>query len=806
MFFMKSIKFFLLAILTLGYVQYGISQINKVTLPNGWTLTPIGKQLPLGDLPLNMAVSPNKKLLAITNNGQSTQTIQLVDVKTEKILDAISIDKSWYGLVFSADNKSLYASGGNDNRILIYNVQSSKLNLIDSIQLGNKWPVKISPAGICINNAENTMYVVTKENNSLYEINLKTKKIAVYPLGAEAYTCLLSADKKQLYISLWGSDQLLVWNTITKKVTKTIAIGDNPNELLLTKNGQYLYVANANDNSVAVVNTNTLAIEEVLNAALFPNAPNGSTTNGLALNEVETKLYVANADNNCLAVFNVAKKGFSESIGFIPVGWYPTSVKIINNKVFVANGKGLTSLANPNGPSPVRKKETVNYQAGDENAKVKQVEYIGSLFKGTLSIFAEPSTTKLAAYTKMVYANTPYSKEKELVSNGEVGNPVPHRIGDKSPIKHVFYIVKENRTYDQVLGDMAQGNGDTSLVLFGKDITPNQHAIASEFVLLDNFYVDAEVSADGHNWTMAAYANDYTEKNWPTSYGGRGGTYDFEGQKKIAYPKGGFLWDHALKAKVSFRTYGEFADDYKANYATLEGKFCKYYTSWDQKVADTTRFQQWKRDFDSLLAIDKVPALNTLRMINDHTEGTKIGRPTPYAHVADNDYAVGLFVEYLSKSPIWNESVVFILEDDAQNGADHVDAHRSPAFIAGGLVKRKLVDHTMYTTSGMLRTLELILGIPPMSQYDAAAEPMWRCFTSKANNTPFKSILPTVDLKEKNTKLDKLARLSGTLDFSKEDNVPDLLFNQLLWKAIKGVNTPVPAPRRSAFLKPIETD
>ncbi len=803
---MKSIKLFLLAILILGYVQHGFSQINKVTLPNGWTLTPIGKQLPLGDLPLNMAVSPNKNLLAITNNGQSSQTIQLVDVKTEKLLDAISIDKSWYGLVFSADNKSLYASGGNDNRILIYNVQSKKLNLIDSIQLGNKWPVKISPSGICVNNTEHILYVVTKENNSLYEINLKTKKIAVYPLGSEAYTCLLSADKKQLYISLWGSDQLLVWNTVTKKVTKTIAIGDNPNELLLTKNGQYLYVANANDNSVAVVNTNTLTVEEVLNAALFPNAPNGSTTNGLALNEAETKLYVANADNNCLAVFNVAKKGFSESIGFIPVGWYPTSVKIINNKVFVANGKGLTSLANPNGPSPVRKKETVNFQAGDENAKVKQVEYIGSLFKGTLSVFAEPSTNKLAAYTKMVYANTPYTKEKELVANGEAGNPVPHRIGDKSPIKHVFYIVKENRTYDQVLGDMTQGNGDTSLVLFGKDITPNQHAIASEFVLLDNFYVDAEVSADGHNWTMAAYANDYTEKNWPTSYGGRGGTYDFEGQKKIAYPKGGFLWDHALKAKVSFRTYGEFADNYKANYPTLEGKFCNYYTSWDQKVADTTRFQQWKRDFDSLLAINKVPALNTLRMINDHTEGTKIGRPTPYAHVADNDYAVGLFVEYLSKSPIWNESVVFILEDDAQNGADHVDAHRSPAFIAGGLVKRKMVDHTMYTTSGMLRTLELILGIPPMSQYDAAAEPMWRCFTSKADSTPFKSILPTVNLKEKNTKQDKLARLSASLDFSKEDNVPDLLFNQLLWKAIKGVNTPVPAPRRSAFLKLIETD
>lgn len=780
------------------------AQMKQTQLPNGWKISPIGKQIPLEDLPLNIVISPNKKLAAITNNGQSTQGIHLFDVQNQKLLDYVTTAKSWYGLVFSKNNQYLYASGGNDNWILKYAIASNKLQLVDSIKLGDKWPIRISPTGICINDAKNTMYAVSKENNMLYEIDLETKKQINYPLGAEAYTCVLSPDQKQLYISLWGADQLLVWDTEKRQSIKRLAIGDNPNELLLTKNGQYLFVANANDNSVAVVNTKELIIEEVLNTALFPNAPNGSTANGLALNETETKLYVANADNNNLAVFDVSNKGFSKSIGFIPTGWYPTNLKIVAGTVFVTNGKGLSSKANPNGPNPIRRKQSVNYQGGDLKAKPKEVEYIGGLFKGSLSIFKEPNLQELATYTKQVYSNTPYNKNKELSTNGQLGNPIPRNVGDSSPIKHVFYIIKENRTYDQVLSDLPQGNGDSSLLLFGRNITPNQHAVAEQFVLLDNFYVDAEVSADGHNWSTAAYANDYTEKTWVTSYGGRGGTYDYEGQKKIAAPKGGFLWDYALKARVSFRTYGEFADDYAANYPTLEGKFCPYFTSWDEKVRDTTRFYQWKREFDSLYAINQVPSLNTLRFINDHTEGTRIGRPTPFAHVADNDYAVGLFIEYLSKHPIWNKTAIFILEDDAQNGADHVDAHRSTAYVAGGYVKRGFVDHTMYSTSSMLRTIELILGIPPMSQYDAAAEPMWRSFNTVPNSTPFNSIQPLVDINEKNIKVDELSTVSESLDFSKEDNVPDLLFNQLLWKAIKGKHSIMPAPIRSAFIKIID--
>lgn len=790
--------FFALVILPFTII---CSAQKKVTLPNGWSLTPAGTSFMLGDLPLNIAVSSSKKYMAVTNNGQSKQYIQLIDVKSEKVLDSIIIPKSWLGIKFSADEKYLYASGGNDNWILQYSITKNKLILKDSIKLGKKWPNKISPAGIDINDAKHLMYVVTKDNNSLYIIDLNTKKIRdSLSLPAEAYTCLLSPNKDRLYISCWGCDKILLFNCVSNKLEGEIAVGDNPNDMCVTKNGRYLFVANANDNSVSVIDAVNKKVIETLNCALYPNAPAGSTTNAVALSDDQKTLYIANADNNCLAVFDVSNPGFSSSKGFIPTGWYPTCIKVIGKKIFVSNGKGFTSLANPRGPNPVVKRQKVNYKAGDKS-KPLQIQYIGGLFIGTMSVIDVPSEKQLGKYSQQVYQNTPYTKERETMTAGKSGNPIPTKTGNSSPIKYVFYIIKENRTYDQVLGDVKEGNGDTSLVLFGEKITPNQHKLAKDFVLLDNFFVDGEVSADGHNWSMGAYATDYLEKNWVTSYGGRGGEYDAEGTREIANNKGGFIWDNAKRAGVTYRTYGEFADDYKPNIPVLKDHFCTYFTSWDQKVRDTTRVNQWKRDFDSLVAINALPRLNTLRLINDHTEGLVVGRPTPFAHVADNDLSVGMFIEYLSKSLVWKESVVFILEDDAQNGPDHVDAHRSPAYIAGPYVKRNFVDHTPYTTSGMLRTMELILGIPPMSQYDAAAEPMWRCFTDKADLTPFISLSANIDLTEKNTAVNELSKKSAMFDLSKEDKVPDMEFTEVIWKGIKGINSVVPSPTRSAFLR-----
>jgi len=779
-------------------------QLNEksVLLPNGWSLSPAGRSLPLGDLPLNLAVSKSGRYLAVTNNGQSIQSIQLIDPKTEKVLHNIIIPKSWYGLKFSADDKFLYASGGNDNLILQYVIVNNKLLLKDSIVLGRKWPEKISPAGIDIDDNAKMMYVVTKGNNSLYVINIANKSIIQQlELGKEAYTCLLSPDKKELYISSWGGDKVQIYSTQQRKIIDEIAVGDNPNELLLNKKGNYLFVANANDNSVSVIDITSRKTVEILNVALYPDAPSGSTTNGLALSADEKKLYIANADNNCLAVFDVTEPGRSKSKGFIPVGWYPTNIKVVDKKIFVSNGKGYSSFANPEGPNPFKKTKMELLQFSDTAVGIR-AGYTGSLMKGTLSIIDEPSEAILSVYSQAVYRNSPYSKEKEMNAEGEKGNPIPMKVGDLSPIKYVFYIIKENRTYDQVLGDMPEGNGDTTLVLFGDRITPNQHSIARQFVLLDNFYVDGEVSTDGHNWSMGAYATDYLEKNWPTSYGGRGGNESALGLQEIANNKGGFIWDHCKKAGVSYRTYGEFVVKGKGTLPSLTpDHICGGYDAFNASVRDTTRFYKWQRDFDSLLAVNALPRFNTIRMSNNHTEGLRLGRPTPFAHVADNDLAVGLLVEHLSKSKVWKESAVFIVEDDAQNGPDHVDAHRTTAFLASPFAKSGFVDHTMYSTSSMLRTMELILGLKPMSQFDAGATPMFKSFTSKPNFTPFKSVPSNIDFNDKNTATNATARLSDLIDLSQEDRVPDMLFSQIIWKAVKGEQSEMPAPHRSAFLK-----
>lgn len=794
----------LLIILALPLKAQTLSEIEakRSTLPNGWSLTPVGKMVPVGDLPLNIAVSPDKKLAAVTNNGESDQSIELINIKHGLVIDSIPIGKSWVGLVFSEDGKYLYASGGNDNVIIKYAVKKDHLSPADTFKLGKPWPVKISVAGIAVDDAKRRLYAVTNENNALYIIDTESKRtLSSTPLGGEGYTCILSPDHKTLYVTCWGCDKVVVFNTDSQMITGTITVGDNPNDMCITKNGQFLFVANANDNSVSVIDTRQMKVVESLNSALYPGSPSGSTTNGVALSSDEKTLYIANADNNCLAVFDVSVPGSSKGKGFIPAAWYPTCVRVAKDLILVSNGKGLTSMANPYGPNPMRRGSEVTYEKGGRDVKIKE-QYIGGLFIGTLGIIKTPDDKQLGTYSQAVYKNTPYVKDKEMLSDCAAGNPVPQKVGDPSPIRHIFYVIKENRTYDQVLGDMKQGNGDPDLCLFGENITPNEHAIAREFVLLDNFYVNGEVSADGHNWSMGGYATDYLEKTWPTSYGGRGGLYSAEGSREIANNKNGFLWDMCQRNGVSYRTYGEFmADNGKPNIPVLKNHYCPYFTPWDQMVRDTIRFSQWKRDFDSLLAINAVPQLNTIRFINDHTQGLSKGRPSPFAQVADNDLAVGMFVDYLSHSSIWNNSLVLVVEDDAQNGPDHVDAHRSTAYLAGGYVKKGFVDHTAHTTTGLLRTMELILGLPPMTQYDAAAMPLWRSLNNIPGHPVFNVRPSLIDLNEKNTAENKWQQMSETFDFTAEDKVNDAQFNEVIWKAVKGIDSPCPPSVRAAFLR-----
>jgi len=804
---MKLFRSFLVTCLAVLLFQYShaqlpgkIAQTDQVLLPNGWKLSPAGRSLPLGDLPLNIQLSQSGKLLAVTNNGQSTQSIQLIDPKNEKLLDEKIIGKAWYGLAFSADEKKLYASGGNDNWILAYNIDGNKLGRTDTIKLGDVWPKgKICPTGIAVANKSNLLYTVTKEDNSLYVINLTDKKILKrVSLDDIAYSCILSPDEKILYISVWGGTKVMIYNTEKQEMTGSITVESHPNELLLNKKGTVLFVANANDNSVSVINTENRKVIERFSTTLYPTKLTGSTTNGLALSPDEKTLYIANADNNCLAVFDVSKPGSSHSNGFIPVGWYPTNVKTLGNKILVSNGKGYTSMANPKGPQPFIKSDNSGVHVG--STPKKDLQYIAGLFKGQLSIIDAPSADLLKTYTTQVYANTPFTDQKVIKADGLDGNPIPRNGSEKSPIKYVFYIIKENRTYDQVLGDMPQGNGDSSLCIFGKKITPNLHSIASQFVLLDNFYVDAEVSADGHNWSMAAYATDVVEKTWPTSYGNRGGSAGYEGLRLANYPRDGYIWDYCKRAGVTYRSYGEFAEYGKTGLKSLKGHLCTQSPGFNLDISDQVRYAAWEHDFDSLVNKNAVPQFSTLRISNDHTSGQKKGKVAPDAAVADNDLAVGRMIEHLSKSPVWKESVVFILEDDAQNGPDHIDAHRSPAYVVGPYVKRNAVIHQMYSTSGMLRTMELILGLPPMSQYDAGALPLYNCFTNTSNVSAYAVKPAMIDIDKRNVADNNSSKRSESFNFAKEDAVPDLDLNEVIWKYVKGENSVMPAPKRSAFV------
>ncbi len=394
---------------------------------------------------------------------------------------------------------------------------------------------------------------------------------------------------------------------------------------------------------------------------------------------------------------------------------------------------------------------------------------------------------------------------------------MPARVGAPSPIKHVFYVIRENRTYDQVLGDVAKGNGDPNLTLFGEEVTPNAHAIASEFVLFDNFYVDAEVSMDGHSYSTAAYASDAIEKTWPTNYGGRGGLYLGEGSHKerndygnLAAPSAGYLWDFAARAGVSVRSYGEFARWEKekggavvATVPGLKGKVHPAYAPFDLTIPDNDRVDVWLEEFRRFEKEGGLPQLNIVRLGNDHTEGTKPGALTPRSLVAENDRALGRVVEAVSKSRFWAESVILVLEDDAQNGPDHVDAHRSVLLAAGGRVKRGVVDSVMYSTASVLRTIELVLGLPPMSQYDAAAQPLFTAFAAQPSAAGFRARAARVPLDERNRSDAPGAEASLRMNMQEADLAPELELNQVIWKSVRGAASEMPPPVRAAFVRPI---
>lgn len=808
---------------------------GSMLLPNMWSLKPAGTHVELDDFPVNIAVHPSGKFAAVLHCGYSPHEVVVVDLEKKTVLSRTKLAEAFYGVTFSADGKKLYCGGASSEQVFAFDFADGKLSKEHPIRLRDA-SEKGVPAGVAVDPSGKTLFAANLWNDTVSRVNLsdgmvstielttnalaglsdtlkpekdfdtaaatkraKAAKLAENPDAVFPYTCLVDSRNNRLYVSLWAHSEVTVVDLRNDKVVNHWKTGQHPCEMILNRKGKFLFVANANDNTVTIIDTKSGRTVETIWAALFPNALPGSTPNSLALSPDEKLLFVANANINAVAVFNVENPGKSRSLGFIPVGWYPTSVRVTpdGRHLLVTNGKGNIAMANPNGPQPTR--ETTRDQ------------YIAKLMKGTLSIIDIPSDKELQAqmadWTAEVMKLSPLRADSAVHTARPDGNPVPLQPGDASPIKHCIYVIKENRTYDQVFGDMPEGNGDAKLCLFPEHVTPNHHKLAREFVLLDNFYVESEVSADGHEWSMAAYASDFVEKTWPLNYGHKNSKFPYpsEGVFPIATPSSGYLWDKAAEAGVSYRSYGEFVQnaDKPGMPATtrlknLQGHFDPQFRSFDLSYSDTNRAARFLSELKRYEQEGDMPALQIVRIPNDHTHGVTVGQPTPTAYVADNDAGLGKLVEGVSRSKFWPTTAIFVVEDDAQNGPDHVDAHRTVALVISPYTRRNKTDSTLYSTSSMLRTMELILGMKPMTQFDAAATPMFNAFTAQPDVRPYEALPPNVDLKETNTVASWGSKMK--FNFAKEDEADDLLLNEAIWRSVRGANHPMPAPVRAGFV------
>ncbi|RLS31027.1 MAG: YncE family protein [Planctomycetota bacterium] len=815
---------------------------GSVVLPNQWSLRPVGKQVEVGDFPVNIALHPDGRHAVVLHCGFGPHELAVIDIDSRAVLSRTRVDEAFQGMAFTPDGSRLLVSGGAAETILPFRFDDGALVRLPAVPLRDE-TIRGIPCGIAVDSAGTTLYAANVWGHSVSRVRFDqtngppgvdelllgeappapapvappttddpsiTKRAdvlleRVVAAAPHPWACLVDEPRQRLYVSLWAQAAVAVIDTQAWRVVGRIDVEEHPNEMVLSPDGKRLFVANANRNSVSVIDLAEEKVTETLVATLTPDAPPGNTPNSLAISADGEMLFVSNANINALTVWEVEEPGAARSLGFIPVGWYPTSVRLTadGRRLLVTNGKGIISDSNRNGPRP------------GFNPDAPTPDYIGSLFDGTLSFIDLPTdnklTSQLAVWTERAFACRPPEADEVFSPEELDGGPIPLAPGETSPITHVIYIVKENRTFDQVLGDMPEGHGDPTLCLFPERVTPNHHALARQFVLLDNFYVESEVSADGHEWSMGAYATDFIERHWPLSYGHnrrKKFPYPAEGSfDAAARPAGGYLWDRAIAAGVSFRSYGEWVANGKTatdpctpKVKALEGRIDPFFRSFDQDYSDLKRADRFLAELARFEKEGEMPRLQIVRLPNDHTSGTSPGKLTPTAFMAENDLAFGRIVEGVSRSKFWPTTAIFVVEDDAQNGPDHIDAHRTIAFVISPWSKHGAVDSSLYSTSSMLRTLELILTLQPMSQFDAAALPMIRSFAKVPLLDPYQCRPANVSLDEKNVAAAWGADDSLAMDFSVEDAADDLLLNEIVWRSVRGAHSPMPAPRRAAFV------
>jgi YVTN family beta-propeller protein len=839
---------------------------TRVT-PAGWSVRPAGAEISISRStqgfqgPLGSALSPSgQKLLSVSSAAARINSADLFDLRRRRRTGTVPYDSRagiaqavFYGVTFSPSGRYAWASGGGQNVVHVYKV-GKDLREIGQI------PTPYFPAGLAYgktprgdriyvaNNLSGLAGVTNPPGRTVTVIDPKTNQVtSTIDLGfaLQPYGVTFDRSGRKAYVTNWMGRSVSVIDTRRERATRRIQLSppnnpqlaDHPNAIAANPRRDEVYTANGNSDTVSVIDTRRDRLVRTMAVGLVRGARPGAKPDGLAVSPDGRRLYVALAGENAIAVLDLVHH---KRIGFIPAAWNPTDVDITRD------GKRLLiTTANAAGRRPRRCAGP--YAVGDcsigDYAYTSRAPRIST--KGGISVVRTPRTSKqLRTLTRTVLRN----------------NRVQARRAKKPPflgaIRHVIYVMKENRTYDQVLGSLGKGDGDPALTLFGEDSAPNHRELARRFTLFDNFYADSDVSADGLNWAFAAGVSDYVDRTWPISYspGPRNAqrARDFEhtnfAEQFITEPLAfdrtifrgaaalthGYLWDNAWRSGVSFRDYGMYTrtpgdctgagntsdvthlDDYRYGDHVDER-----YPGFNLRCSDhTQREPEWEREFRGAEAAfranparDRLPALSIVRLPNDHTFGTAAGRAIPESYMADNDLALGRLVDTVSKSPYWRNTAIMVTEDDAQNGPDHVDAHRTLAYVISPYTQHAKVDHTHYDTAAMVATLEDLLGMPPMTITDQRATRMWKGFSSRPNLRPYDALTPKVTpFGDKgaptNARGAPLAKASASWNFGVEDATPEIALNQAIWKSVRGRRAEMPAPRHEHIVgsQPVDAD
>ena len=813
-----------------GSLKVGEQPDGSILVPSNQLLRPAGFQVYLPGRPVDLELTPDGKFLLIKNKND----LVLVRLSDRTIMQSIPFEKSgasFTGICLSPDGNRVYVTDA-ENRVCVAEIDKNKvMQWKEPLRLPAP-PIGESPVpgGIVVNEKGDRIYVTLSRNNSLGVIDLSDNSVSEIAVGIAPYTVVCASPAKA-YVSNWGGrrpeagestynssgSQVLVdpksgianngsvsvVDLTRKEEIKNIEVGLHPCSMVLSPDGEKLYVACANSDIISVISTINDEVIDNISVHSEKDSLFGNSPNDLAISPDGRYLYVACGTENAVCVIQTGTP--AKILGNIPAGWYPGAVMLdrTGEILYVANVKGNGSRNQPT--------DRKGHNSHDH--------------LGSVSIIPVPQSRELLKMTEIVDMNNSLTGMDEGIKNrSEAGRkkvPVPILPGQASFFRHVVYIIKENRTYDQVFGDMPQGNGDTSLVMFGREVTPNHHQIAEEFVLLDNFYCSGVLSADGHQWTDEAFVTDYLEK----SFGDFTRSYPYDGDDALAYASSGFIWDNVLNHGLTFRDYGEFvspvidppkatfAEIYKdfkegtgrvkinakANLEQLTPYLCPSFIGFPNTVSDEYRAAEFIKELKEFEKNDNFPNFIIMLLPNDHTSGTRPGMPVPKAAVADNDLALGQIVEAISESKFWKETCILVTEDDPQDGLDHVDGHRTVGLVISPYTRRGEVVSTYYSQINMVRTIENILGLPPMNQLDLSAEPMSDCFTDKPDFKPYKALKNNIPLDELNPSLvslsgDRLywAKKSIEQDLEDVDRIDEDIFNRIIWHSVKGYDRPYP--------------